>query len=73
MIAEQPEYREVQIGPQGRIVIPAALRKELNLKPGDRLVARKEGDSLVFESRATIEKRLWDLFSAIPKHEKRPW
>ena len=36
----------VQIGAQGRVVIPAALRKALQLKPGGRLVARKPGESL---------------------------
>ncbi|MGB5774161.1 MAG: AbrB/MazE/SpoVT family DNA-binding domain-containing protein, partial [Sedimenticolaceae bacterium] len=35
---------EVQLGPQGRLVIPAHLRRALDLKPGDRLIARKEGD-----------------------------
>lgn len=58
---------EVQISAQGRLVIPAALRKALNLKPGDRLIARKEGESLVLERREAIEKRLWDMFSHIPK------
>ena len=58
---------EVQVGAQGRLVIPAALRKALNLKPGDRLIARKEGDRLVLERRESIEKRLWEMFSQIPK------
>ena len=58
---------QVQIGAQGRLVIPATLRKALNLKPGDRLIARKEGDRLVFERRETIEKRLWEMFSHIPR------
>jgi AbrB family looped-hinge helix DNA binding protein len=58
---------EVQIGAQGRVVIPAALRKALNLAPGDRLIARQDGDSLVLERREAIERRLWDMFSHIPK------
>ena len=58
---------EVQIGAQGRVVIPAALRKALNLTPGDRLIARQEGDSLVLERREGIERRLWAMFSHIPK------
>ncbi|HID82799.1 MAG TPA: AbrB/MazE/SpoVT family DNA-binding domain-containing protein [Chromatiales bacterium] len=58
---------EVQIGAQGRVVIPAKLRKALNLKPGDRLIARKVGESLVLERREAIEQRLWDMFSHIPK------
>ena len=58
---------EVQIGAQGRVVIPAALRKALNLTPGDRLIARRDGDSLVLERREAIVKRLQDRFRHIPK------
>lgn len=58
---------EIQVGPQGRVVIPARLRKSLNLKPGDRLIARREGESLVLERREAIEKRLQDRFRHIPK------
>ena len=43
------------------------LRKALDLKPGERLIARKEGESLVLERREVTEKRLWEMFSHIPK------
>ena len=58
---------EIQIGAQGRVVIPAKLRKALHLKIGDRLIAHKVGESLVLERRETIEKRLLDRFRHIPK------
>ena len=58
---------EVRIGAQGRLVIPSVLRKSLNLKPGDTLIARQVGESLVLERREAIEKRLWALFSHIPR------
>ena len=59
---------EVLLGAQGRVVIPAALRKALDLKPGVRLIARKEGESLVLERREVIEMRLWEMYSHIPKN-----
>jgi AbrB family looped-hinge helix DNA binding protein len=58
---------EVQVGAQGRVVIPAALRKALKLKPGERLVARKVGESLVLERREAVERRLRERFKHIPK------
>lgn len=58
---------EVQVGAQGRLVIPAALRKALALKRGDRLIARQEGESLVLERREVIEQRLQDRFRHIPR------
>ncbi|HEB67238.1 MAG TPA: AbrB family transcriptional regulator, partial [Gammaproteobacteria bacterium] len=44
-----------------------ALRKALKLKPGDRLVARKVGDSLVLERRETVERRLRERFRHVPR------
>lgn len=66
-MAINPSNNEVQVGAQGRLVIPAALRKALQLKPGDRLIARQEGETLVLERREAIEKRLQDRFRHIPK------
>ncbi len=66
-MASTDSSNEVKVGAQGRLVIPVALRKALNLKPGDRLVARKVGDSLVLEPRDAIARRLQDRFRHIPK------
>jgi len=65
-MAMNPNSNEIQLGAQGRLVIPIALRKALDLKPGDRLVARQEGGALVLERREAIEQRLWQMFSRIP-------
>ncbi len=63
-----PEIKnEVQLGAQGRVVIPAHLRKAMDLKPGDRLVARQDGDSIVLERRENLVKRLQARFANIPK------
>ena len=66
-MASNPSSNEVQVGAQGRLVIPAALRKALGLKSGDRLIARQEGEALVLERREAIGKRLQDRFRHIPK------
>ncbi len=58
---------EVQVGAQGRVVIPAGLRKTLKLRAGDRLVARLVGESLVLERRELVERRLLDRFKHIPR------
>jgi AbrB family looped-hinge helix DNA binding protein len=57
---------EVQVGRQGRLVIPAALRRALELAEGDTLLARVEDERLVLEKRATIQQRLKARFAAIP-------
>lgn len=61
---------EIQMGAQGRLVIPASLRRALDLHPGDRLVARRVGDSIVLERREAIEQRLLARFAHIPKDER---
>jgi AbrB family looped-hinge helix DNA binding protein len=58
--------QEVQLGPQGRVVIPSHLRKALDLNPGDRLVVRRDGDSIVLERRENLVKRLQARFAHIP-------
>jgi AbrB family looped-hinge helix DNA binding protein len=57
---------EVTVGPQGRVVVPAALRRRLGLRPGDVLVARAEEDRLVLERREAILARLQRAFAHIP-------
>jgi len=66
-MADTVKSKKVQIGAQGRLVIPSALRNSMNLKAGDKLIARQVGESLVLERREAIENRLWSLFSGIPE------
>ncbi len=49
------------------MVIPAALRHALRLKPGDRLVIRQVGDSLVLERRERVAQRLRERFRHVPR------
>ena len=39
----------VTIGPQGRLVIPAAMRRHLGLEPGSVVLVHLEGDALRLE------------------------
>lgn len=49
---------EVQVNPQGRVTIPAALRSELGFEPGTTVVAYIEDGRLVLEHRAHVLARL---------------
>ncbi len=57
---------EVSLGRQGRLVIPAPLRRALELQEGDRLVARQEADRLVLEKPDRVKKRLKARFAQVP-------
>ena len=56
---------EIQIGPQGRLVVPAALRRELGLHPGERLLARVKDGALILEPRQVVERRLRERFREV--------
>lgn len=56
----------VEVGDQGRVVIPAALRKELRIGKGTRLVARVERGALVLIPQDAIKARLRELAAGIP-------
>jgi AbrB family looped-hinge helix DNA binding protein len=60
------ETLEVTIGPQGRLVIPASLRRRLGIEPGEVLIARAEEDRLVLERRNAILARLRSRFAEVP-------
>lgn len=57
----------VTVGPQGRIVIPSAIRSELGVEPGDTLVARVEDGRIVLESREAVIARLQARFRTAAK------
>jgi AbrB family looped-hinge helix DNA binding protein len=49
---------EIRVGKQGRVVIPAALREEMGLQPGDKLSAQVEEGRLVLEQHAEALNRV---------------
>jgi AbrB family looped-hinge helix DNA binding protein len=54
----------VRLGPQGRLVVPAELRRELGLDEGAELAIRSDGRRLILEPRAEVLRRLRRRFAA---------
>lgn len=54
-----------KMGPGGRVVIPAECRRELGLKPGDRLVAIVESGSVRLMTRREALRQAREL---VAKH-----
>ena len=51
-------HADVQLGAQGRVVVPAPIRKALGFQSGDTLVARVEDGRLVIEKPESVERRI---------------
>lgn len=56
----------LRLGRQGRLVIPADLRRKLGLNDGDELVARDEDGRLVIEPRSAVLTRIRRRLQALP-------
>jgi AbrB family looped-hinge helix DNA binding protein len=56
---------ELQVGRQGRVVIPAALRQAWPLSSGDTLLARLEDGRLVLEKPAQVMQRVKQRYAAL--------
>ena len=65
-VAQGSMMVEVRVGPQGRIVIPAPLRRAAGIATGDSLTARLEHGRIVLEWRETIVARLRERFAVVP-------
>ena len=57
---------KVPVGPQGRLVIPSEIRRQLGIAPGDVLIAIVEDERLVLEKREAVIQRLRRRFAHIP-------
>ena len=55
----------VAVGPKGRVVIPASIRRELGIDEGSELVALVEGESVVLVPRSAVKSRLRSIFADI--------
>jgi AbrB family looped-hinge helix DNA binding protein len=55
----------VSVGPKGRVVIPADIRRRLRLEEGSQLVALLEGDGVLLLPRDAVGRRLRRMFSGI--------
>lgn len=53
----------VKMGKQGRLVVPAELRKEVGILGEDELVAWVEGGKLLLQRREVLEEELWAEFA----------
>ncbi|MCV0402657.1 MAG: AbrB/MazE/SpoVT family DNA-binding domain-containing protein [Chloroflexi bacterium] len=53
----------VAVGPKGRVVIPAGIRRELGIEEGSELVALVEGEAVVLVPRSAIRTRLRSMFA----------
>jgi AbrB family looped-hinge helix DNA binding protein len=56
----------VTVGPQGRLVIPSDIRREMGIGPGDVLLALVDGQRLVLEKREAVLRRLLKRFERVP-------
>lgn len=54
------------MGPQGRIVVPAELRRRLGLDEGSTLNATMRGGRLILEPRAMVLDRMRKRFAGTP-------
>ena len=55
----------VSVGPKGRVVIPADIRRQLEIHEGSELVALVEGEAVVLVPRSAIKSRLRSMFADI--------
>ncbi|HEV3278390.1 MAG TPA: AbrB/MazE/SpoVT family DNA-binding domain-containing protein [Terriglobia bacterium] len=64
-MASQSKVYPVRVGRQGRLIIPAPLRKEMGLRPGDTLLCGATKDRLVLTVRNAAERELWARFAGV--------
>lgn len=56
----------VTMNRQGRLIIPAPLRRALGMQPGETLITRVEDDRLVLQRREALLDELQSWFASVP-------
>jgi AbrB family looped-hinge helix DNA binding protein len=56
---------QVRLGPQGRLVVPVELRRELGLEEGTEMAIRSDGRRLILEPRAEVLRCLLRRFAKV--------
>jgi len=62
------QHADIRFGAQGRVVIPAPMRRALGFQPGETLVARVKDERLVIEKPEAVERRIRARFRKAGKH-----
>lgn len=62
-----PTYESLKLGEGGRVVIPAAMRAEMGVKPGDTLIATVKDGELTLISRRTALRKVQDKMARYKK------
>lgn len=60
------ETVRVKVGPHGRIVIPAAMRKNLRIQEGEELIVSLEGDQIALRKQEAMILKLQSYLQHIP-------
>jgi AbrB family looped-hinge helix DNA binding protein len=53
----------ISVGPKGRVVIPADIRRSLGLREGSELVALEEAGGVLLLPRDAVKRRLRAMFA----------
>lgn len=59
-------HHHIRLGRQGRVVLPAEVRRRLELEEGQVLLLREEEGRIVLETREAALRRLREPFASIP-------
>lgn len=56
---------QATVGPDGRVLIPAEVRRATGLEPGTHVVVATEGEQVVLITHDAIKRRLQRMFAGV--------